>query len=148
MKNYILNIVTFIKIGVISLVVKYLNRSLSSRPKSYLKYLSIRLIAELVKDKESTQYVIDKIADYIRYENLDKVILFSDIFVLGDEVYILTVRPGIWIGKQGTTINELKTNLNVDVMGNLIHKYHLNLIDDRFSPIVEYKKAIFACDLN
>lgn len=148
MKNYILNIITFIKIGVSSLLVKYLNRSLRFRPKSYLKYLSIRLIAELVKDKESTQYVIDKIADYIYYEKLDKVILFSDIFVLGDEVYILTVRPGIWIGKQGATINELKTNLNVDVRGKLIHKYHLNLIDDVFSPIIEYKKAIFACDLN
>lgn len=148
MKNYILNIITFIKIGVSSLLVKYLNKKLRFRPKSYLKYLSIRLIAELVKDKESTQYVIDMIADYIRYEKLDKVILFSDIFVLGDEVYILTVRPGIWIGKQGATINELKTNLNVDVMGKLIHKYHLNLIEDRFSPIVEYKNAIFACDLN
>ena len=63
MKNYILNIITFIKIGVSNLLVKYLNRSLRFRPKSYLKYLSIRLIAELVKDKESTQYVIDMIAE-------------------------------------------------------------------------------------
>ena len=57
----------------------------------------------------------------------------TDILVLGNDVYLYTKRPGIWIGKSGTTLKSLEDRVNHNLDGDKIHDYSINIIEDKDS---------------
>lgn len=73
-------------------------------------YHFLRWIAEFVNDKDVTDHVMCSIASYM-YKNGVKL-PFSDIFVIGDMVIVCTLRPSMWIGKGGSTMDGITEELN------------------------------------
>lgn len=57
----------------------------------------------------------------------------TDILVLGNDVYLYTKRPGIWIGKFGSTLKSLEDRMNHNLDGERIHDYKINIIEDKDS---------------
>ena len=57
----------------------------------------------------------------------------TDILVLGNDVYLYTKRPGIWIGKFGSTLKSLEDRVNHNLDGEKIHDYSINIIEDKDS---------------
>ena len=57
----------------------------------------------------------------------------TDILVLGNDVYLYTKRPGIWIGKFGSTLKSLEDRVNHNLDGDKIHDYSINIIEDKDS---------------
>ena len=57
----------------------------------------------------------------------------ADILVLENDVYLYTKRPGIWIGKSGTTLKSLEDRMNHNLDGERIHDYKINIIEDKDS---------------
>lgn len=76
-------------------------------------YNLTRGIISWFEDKVRKEHVLAGIAVYI-LNNGHKVSDYpvSDIFVLGDTLYIHTHRPGLWIGKGGQTIDGIKDSIN------------------------------------
>lgn len=57
----------------------------------------------------------------------------TDIIVLGNDVYLYTKRPGIWIGKAGSTLESLEHRMNHTIYGEKIHDYKIHIIEDQDS---------------
>lgn len=57
----------------------------------------------------------------------------TDIIVLGNDVYLYTKRPGIWIGKAGSTLESLEHRINHNIYDEKIHDYKIHIIEDRDS---------------
>ena len=57
----------------------------------------------------------------------------TDILVLGNDVYLYTTRPGLWIGKSGSTLKSLEDRMNHNLDGEKIHDYSINIIEDKDS---------------
>ena len=57
----------------------------------------------------------------------------TEILVLGNDVYLYTKRPGIWIGKFGSTLKSLEDRVNHNLDGDKIHDYSINIIEDKDS---------------
>ena len=57
----------------------------------------------------------------------------TDILVLGNDVYLYTRRPGLWIGKSGSTLKSLEDRMNHNLDGEKIHDYEINIIEDKDS---------------
>ena len=57
----------------------------------------------------------------------------TDIIVLENDVYLYTKRPGLWIGKSGSTLKSLEDRMNHNLDGERIHDYSINIIEDKDS---------------
>lgn len=57
----------------------------------------------------------------------------TDILVLENDVYLYTKRPGMWIGKSGSTLKSLEDRVNHNLDGEKIHDYEINIIEDKDS---------------
>ena len=102
-----------------------------------VKYLFLRLLAELVWDtpKDDVYFAFGKFLSNKGRE----LYQFSDIFAVGDTVYIVTYRPGLWIGKSGSTIKELE---------GLLGRYKVKIIEERntaFSEIADFIRVLNEC---
>lgn len=96
-----------------------------------VKYLFLRLLAELVWDtpKDDVYFAFGKfLSDKGR-----EFYQFSDIFAVGDTVYIVTFRPGLWIGKGGSTVKELE---------GILGRYKVNFIEEKYTAFSEITKFI------
>lgn len=106
-------------------------------------YHLYRCLVSLLENKETTKDVRFSIASWMvhsRHEDLP----FNDIFVIDDEVYIYTTRPGLWIGQRGRTIDDCLYHINHKVDGIEYRKLHINLIEsknDAISDVYGYMKA-------
>lgn len=118
------------------LLEKYLLKKIRHNNREYKRYLFLRWLAEFVKkDDMETSSVMCGIAAYIfeKYQRLaDK---FSDVFIVGNKVFIVTTRPGMWIGKGGETINAIEKTLNVNRDGKKVSNYEIELIEDVKSAV-------------
>lgn len=57
----------------------------------------------------------------------------TDILILENDVYLYTKRPGLWIGKSGSTLKSLEDRMNHNLDGDRIHDYSINIIEDKDS---------------
>ena len=69
----------------------------------------------------------------IETEKTTNTYQLTDILVLGNDVYLYTKRPGIWIGKFGSTLKSLEDRVNHNLDGDKIHDYSINIIEDKDS---------------
>ena len=117
-----------------SLVRKYIVKQFckSSRPSSE-KYIFLRWLAEKTKDRKETNYVIRTIAYFLEETNL--ILPYTDIFLVGKRVYIVTVRPGLWIGKGGSVVNNLLKRINCGLDGTKNSDYSVDFIEPKDSAV-------------
>ena len=109
------------------LIKKYLKNKLQvSHPK---KYHFLRWLAECVKDAKKTDDALSGIAYYMM-ENKSDYLQFNDIFVIDDNVYVYTRRPGLWIGKGGLTIDAIEHRINYNLDGKKFYDFKLQLIEN------------------
>lgn len=119
----------------------YLKSKLNNNTFSYnlrynhRKYLLLRWLAEICKEKQQTDNVIAGIARYIQREFPRLDAMFTDIFVIDNYVYIQTKYPGMWIGNGGSTIDAISDEINNDVNGNKKYNYEIKLLEDDSSPV-------------
>ena len=69
----------------------------------------------------------------IETENSLNTYQLTDIIVLENDVYLYTKRPGMWIGKSGSTLKSLEDRMNHNLDGEMIHDYKINIIEDKDS---------------
>ena len=130
-----------------NLIRKYLNKKLSKRgeiKKNPLRFYFYRWLAELVKDDKKTTDVLMSVASFIHDKDYDYP--YQDIIVVGDIVYIVTQRPGLWIGKAGSTHDELEKKLNYNLNGDKVNNYSLTYIEDMFSAKYDVDLSLFVYD--
>jgi uncharacterized protein YciU (UPF0263 family) len=106
-------------------------------------YHFYRYIASFVESREKNKDIRHSIASWMcdsRHEDLP----FSDIFVLDDEIYIYTYRPGLWIGRGGKTIDDCLYHINHKVDGTKYRKLNIHLIeakDDAMTDVYGYMRV-------
>lgn len=104
------------------------NRIVNPRKYNYLFY---RWLLGLIIDKDETENVFFKIAHYLNNKHNFLSYDFTDIFILNNNVYIYTRRPGYWIGKGGKEIYDLENCINYNYNGETkLHDYHIRIIED------------------
>lgn len=107
-------------------------------------YPLYRFLAYFNEDEKRTEDIRDSIASWMvesKHDNLP----FSDIFVVDDEVYIYTYRPGLWIGRAGCVIDDCTYRINHKIDGVRYRNLHLNLIESRNDAISEVYAYMKAC---
>ena len=92
------------------LIKKYLKKNLTGHPKK--NYYFLRWLASLVETKYHTEYVSKMVAVFQHYDENHRKFPFADSFVIDNTIYVYTLRPGLWIGKHGDTIEEIKKMIN------------------------------------
>lgn len=125
------------------IIINFLNKKFQDR--KFLKihqghFLFYRWLAYLVIDRQNTSDVLYSIARYMCDHKLN--LPFNDIFVVGDNVYIYTSRPGIWIGKMGSNHDAVVYAMNHDIEGKEIHNFTMDYIEDFNSAQCEISKNI------
>ena len=84
--------------------------------------------------KEQYRNVCDLIRIWlIETEKTITTYQLTDILVLGNDVYLYTKRPGMWIGKSGSTLKSLEDRMNHNLDGERIHDYKIHIIEDKDS---------------
>ena len=90
------------------LIVKFIDKRIVS-PEKY-NYFFYRWLISILSNKQVNKNLLSGLIGY--FEKSTGNFPFTDIFVLGKKVYIYTIKPGVWIGKRGYRINDLKRYLN------------------------------------
>lgn len=113
------------------ILINWINKHIN---KGY-NYLFMRWFASLVEDKDSVNYVLYKI--YKNYSPESQLFTnvvysnrFTDIFIVGNVIYIYTMRPGLWIGTRGTEIDTLLHVINYTNYVK-VNNYTIQLIEDK-----------------
>lgn len=130
-KNRIKNCIT-------KYLLKYFNGNRRSKNYQYMRnhvrfYLFLRWLSEFVKNEEDTKHVTASIASYMYHNNFS--LPFTDIFVVSDVVFICTSRPGMWIGKGGSTLDEITKNINFNLVGKQTHNFKITLLENTQSSV-------------
>ena len=105
---------------------KYLrNKLVKYHPKTYL---FVRWIISLIEDDDYANNVLTYISLWmINNDRTNNP--FTDIFIIGDIIYIVTDRPGLWIGSYGKDIDDL-----IEYIRNMVkHEYTINLLETNIS---------------
>lgn len=131
------------------LIEKFIQSLLSKCRKNDKRYYFARFLAELVKDEKKTNDVVCTIAKYFMMYNNGVKFEFDDIFVVGDVVYVQTIRPGYWIGKGGSVVDKIVNMLNYDKFGKKVANYNIRFIEQLTSAkssITRYMVTVFSND--
>ena len=114
---------------------KYLKKHLGTHPKHYY---FLRWLADIVKDSNQLNDVCAGVARWM-YDTNESNLLghLNDLFVVDDNVYIYTFRPGLWIGKHGSICESLEHSLNHNVNDEKIHNYKIRFIEIHKKPYSE-----------
>lgn len=129
-----------IKKYIIKYLLRYFNDNRSSKDYQYVRdhvrfYLFLRWLAEFIKNEEDTEHVLSSIAHYMYYNHLN--LPFTDIFVVGDVVSVCTTRPGFWIGKSGSTIDEITKKINFNLEGKQTHNFKITLLETTQGAVID-----------
>lgn len=110
-------------------IIKYLHKHINVRSKNYHFW---RWVASWFYNKENTEHILACISSYFYHNGKESptIMKFTDIFVVGKDVYIYTIRPGLWIGKGGSVIDKLEESFNRNNTGE---QYKIRIIEDRKS---------------
>ena len=115
----------FIK-GIMSNIKRFLHDAGTMRP--IYDHLYARFILSFTENTEFSHKICGDIARWIannKYETLLPTL--TDIYTSNNNVYIKTLRPGLWIGKAGMTIDSLTKYIresqdNPDIEINLVEE--------------------------
>lgn len=110
-----------------------LNNNIRSHMEDYPLY---RYLASWLETRERNRDIRQSIASWMvesRHEDLP----FTDIFVIDDEVYIYTYRPGLWIGRGGRTIDDCLYHINHKIDGTEYRKLNIHLIEAKDDAITD-----------
>lgn len=121
------------------LIRKYLKKHLKRENKYYYFY---RWFVSISKDKTQTKDMFYAVASWFS-KNTDKVNLINnlqDIYVVDNVLYIVTLRPGLWIGKHGSIINSL-----IDHLKQENPNIEVRLIEDR-GELCEFVNTLYVCN--
>ena len=110
------------------LVKKFLKKRLTAHPKNYY---FLRWLVSIVENSNVNREVLRCVVYYTQENKIN--LPFLDIFVIDKDVYIVTERPGLWIGKAGSIIDGIRKCLNYNLKGEKIRSFDMNLIEDTFS---------------
>ena len=111
------------------LIEKLIHRLLRKCRKNQLRYLFARLLAEIVKNEKATEDILISIANYfVKYHNGERF-QFNDIFVVGNIIYVNTIRPGYWIGKRGSEADRLLVECNYNAKMEKIANYEIRFVE-------------------
>lgn len=119
-------------------VIDYIKKNKKHQTKLFDNYPKWRYLVSLVEDKVVLEKLIRSAA--LWFSENDKSGLawlhITDLFVFEDELYIVTSRPGLIIGKEGKSINSLSKQIGV----------HINLIEacEKDCPSVALKNEVAA----
>ena len=112
------------------LIEKFIHKLLRNCYKNRKRVLFARWLAEFVRNEYSTTNAMADIATYLVRNNEGLSALpFTDIFVVGNIVYVCTTRPGLWIGKGGSTVEAIEHIFNYNVRDEKIADYHIRFIE-------------------
>lgn len=131
------------------LIEAFIQRLLSKCRKNDKRYYFARFLAALVKNEKKTNDVTYTIANYFMIYNKGVKFEFDDIFVVGDVVYVQTIRPGYWIGKGGSVVDQIISMLNYDKFGKKIANYEVRFIEQLTgakSMITSYMVTVYSND--
>ena len=117
------------------LLVKYLNSYFDRHynNKNYKSYLFHRWLAQLVSTCVPSRF-ITKIDTYlfdiagVVYERPH--VQLTDVFHVGQNIYIVTTMPSEWIGKGGKYIRSLEHAINYNIEGVKVYDFKLHIIED------------------
>lgn len=99
-----------------------------------LNFYGIKSESFKYSTKEQYRNVCDLIRIWlIETEKSTSTYQLTDILVLGNDVYLYTRRPGLWIGKSESTLKSLEDRMNHNLDGDKIHDYSINIIEDKDS---------------
>lgn len=116
------------------IIKNYLAKKLNvSSPKNYA---FLRWLVGFVERKEDKEDVLASIASWLyhgRHYNLP----LTDLFVIDNTIYLYTMRPGLWIGKGGKTIDSCVDSINYNIDGEKVHDYQIQILEDVESPNVK-----------
>lgn len=123
------------------LIKKYLKKNLTGHPKK--NYYFLRWLASLVETKYNTEYVSEMVALFQHYDENRRKFPFTDLFVIDNTIYVYTLRPGLWIGKHGDTIEEIKKMINnIDNVGGYpSHNFEISFIEVDSNTATYYNYA-------
>ena len=85
---------------------KYLKKNLKCHPEK--NYFFLRWLVEFVNDVDAVKYFCRAAAVYERNNDRGFKADFNDIFIIDDDIYIYTHRPGLWIGSRGCIVEDLR----------------------------------------
>ena len=120
---------------------KYLRKHLTGHPKHYY---FLRWLADLVKDNGQLEDVCSGVASWICVNDENTLLPhLSDLFVVGNNVYIVTYRPGLWIGKSGKTVGSLEHSLNHNINDEKINDYHIRFIEWLKEPYASVMRSVY-----
>jgi len=129
--------------GVADNYIEYIKNGLSNIRNHMEDYHLYRHMASIIENEEKNKDIRYSIASWMcqsHHENLP----FNDIFVVDDEIYIYTYRPGLWIGKGGKTIDDCIYHINHKVDGTKYRNFKINLIEsknDAVSDVYGYMRT-------
>ena len=114
---------------------KYLKKHLNVHPKNYY---FLRWLADMGKNEKQMDDICAGVARWM-YDTDESNLLghLNDLFVVDNNVYIVTFRPGLWIGKSGQTVESLKHSLNYNIDGEKINDYDIRFIEVHKQPYSE-----------
>lgn len=127
----------FLKKRIRSYLINHLG---SSHPKNYY---FLRWLSDIVEDKDSANDICATLGSWIVNTDIGSSLInyLNDLFVVGNGVYIVTYRPGLWIGKGGRTVDSLEHCLNYDIEDKKINDYEVRFIEihkKNYSSVMGY----------
>ena len=113
--------------------------SLTGRASKYeQEYLYARYINSWMEKEDEHRRVLNLLAKWLHKEKLTRLIdTLTDVFVFDGDIVIATCRPGMWIGKMGSTIDSLR-----DYMRENFSSDTSILIKEINSPVPELRRII------
>ena len=113
--------------------------SLTGRASKYeQEYLYARYVNSWMEKEDERRKVLNLLAKWLHKEKLTQLIdTLSDVFVFDGDIIIATCRPGMWIGKMGSTIDSLR-----DYMRENFSSDTSILIKEINSPAPELRRII------
>ena len=99
----------------------------------------------LMEDTEDTRPIISEVAQWtVDDGHMQLLPTLEDIFVTGNTLNIVTLRPGLWIGKSGSVIDSLTERLRKFTGDD---KFTVNLIET-MGGVYEFMKAYESYRIN
>ena len=83
---------------------------------------------------------INNLAKWFKENNEDIAkYRLTDIIVLGNDVFVYTQNPGLWLGHRAERLREIQYRMNRNFNGDQLHDYKLYLVRDKDSSIMFFK---------
>lgn len=100
------------------------------------------LKAEALKFAHKKEYnsAINNLAHWFKDHDEDIAkFKLTDIIVLGNDVFVYTQHPGIWLGERAARLNEIEYRMNHKLNGERTHDYKLYLVRDKDSALMFFR---------